>query len=98
PEWAIYDLGAQLGGFVSFGIYPKQSPEQARYLLEHSEARVVFVADPEELETVLAAAAGVETLAAIVPWTEELFRATADRDRRITSPERFAAEPLSERE
>ncbi|MCZ7678027.1 MAG: AMP-binding protein [Sandaracinaceae bacterium] len=98
PAWAIYDLGAQLGGAVSFGIYPKQSPEQVRYLLEHSEARVVFVADPEELDTVLAAAAGVEDLKAIVPWTEELFRASAHRDPRIASPGRFEGERLSEQE
>lgn len=97
PAWAIYDLGAQLGGMVSFGIYPKQSTEQARYLLEHSEARVVFVADLEELETVLVASTGIATLKAIVPWTEALFRATTDRDSRITSPARFDAEALPER-
>ncbi len=98
PAWAIYDLGAQLAGAVSFGIYPKQSIEQVRYLLEHSEAQVVFVAEPEELDTVLAAASGVTTLQAIVPWTEPLFRAVADRDPRLTSPARFEAERLSEQE
>ena len=96
PAWAVYDLGAQLGGFVSFGIYPKQSVEQVRYLLEHSGARVVFVADPEELETVLGASAGVSSLRAIVPWSEALFRDVAHRDPRITSPKRFEAERLSE--
>ncbi len=93
--WAIYDLGAQLAGAVSFGIYPKQSIEQVHYLLEHSEAKVIFVAD--ELESVLTAARGVDSLLAIVPFTEEIFRANADRDRRIVSPLRFAAEKLSER-
>src|SRR5688500_4800986 len=43
PEWAFYDIGAQLAGMVSFGVYPKQSIPQVRYLLEHSEAKVVFV-------------------------------------------------------
>lgn len=98
PEWAIDDLGAQLGGFVSFGIYAKQSAEQIRYLLEHSEARVVFVAEPEELERLLIAAEGVRSLRAIVPWSEELFHAVAHRDPRLTSPEHFRAEPLSERD
>lgn len=97
PAWAIYDLGAQLAGAVSFGIYPKQSAEQVRYLLEHSEARIIFVADPEELEVVLAAAAETPKLKAIVPWTEELFRASAARDARITSPKRFETEKLPER-
>jgi long-chain acyl-CoA synthetase len=92
--WAIYDLGAQLAGTVSFGIYPKQSVEQVRYLLEHSEAQVVFVAEPDELEVVLEAARDVPTLRAIVPWTEALFREASHRDPRIASPLRFTGEKL----
>jgi len=94
PPWAVLDLGAQLAGMVSFGIYPKQSVEQARYLLEHSEAKVVFVDEPKELETVLAASKGISTLQAIVPWTKELFETYRARDPRIVSFERFAGEAL----
>ena len=106
PAWAIYDFGAQLAGMVSFGIYPKQSPEQVRYLLEHSEAKVVFVDGRDEVETVLAAvgasgrAEGRElpSVLAIVPWTDSLFRAFQASDRRVTSPARFEGEPLAPRE
>lgn len=98
PPWAIYDLGAQLACMVSFGIYPKQSPEQVRYLLEHSEARAIFVADPEELETVLTAAEGVDSLKAIVPWTEALCAEAKGRDPRVISPKRFEGEKLPESE
>ncbi len=98
PAWAFYDLGAQLAGAVSFGIYPKQSPEQVRYLLGHSEAKLVFVADPEELETVLTAADGVDSLEAIVPWTDALYREAAGRDPRLRSPESFEGEKLDEAE
>jgi long-chain acyl-CoA synthetase len=38
----------------------------------------------------------VATLEAIVPWTDELFRASADRDRRLASPLRFEGARLSE--
>jgi long-chain acyl-CoA synthetase len=95
PPWAWYDLGAQLAGMVSFGIYPKQSIEQVRYLLEHSEAKVVLVGDEEELETVLAAAAGVRSLEAIVPWSVSLHERFAPRDPRVMSPERLEEAPLS---
>lgn len=98
PQWAIYDLGAQLAGAVSFGIYPKQSVEQVRYLLEHSEAKVVFVAEPEELEVVLEAAKNVPGTKAIVPWAKTLFEKVRARDPRIVSPERFEETKLSERE
>jgi long-chain acyl-CoA synthetase len=94
PPWAIMDLGAQLAGMVSFGIYPKQAPDQIRYLLEHSEARVVFVDEPKEMEAVLAAAKDVRTLQAIVPWTAELYEKFRSRDARIIPFGRFEGEAL----
>jgi len=93
--WALFDFGAQLAGLVSYGIYPQQTAEQIRYLLENSDARVVFVAEEAELETVLAAAAGSESLKAVVPWTEALYQRFFDRDRRILSPARFRATALT---
>ena len=96
PPWAILDLGAQLAGMVSFGIYPKQSVTQARYLLEHSEAKIVFVDEPKEIETILAAAKDVPTLKSIVPWTKELYEKYRSRDPRVVSFERFEAEALSD--
>lgn len=98
PPWAIYDFGAHVAGMVSFGIYAKQSVEQVRYLLGHSEAKVLFVAEPEELEVVLEAARGLEGLVAIVPWTEAVHRDFAGRDPRIVSPARFCGERLAEAE
>ena len=68
PEWAYFDIGAQLCGCVSMGIYPKQSVDQVRYLLSHSEAKVVLVESQQELDVVLAAAEGVDTLQAVIPW------------------------------
>ncbi len=101
PPWAIYDFGAQLAGMVSFGIYPKQSPDQIRYLLEHSEAKVIFVDEPAELEAVLSAADGMRQLT-IVPWNEALFAAFAPRAERagltMVSPGKVAAEALTRRE
>jgi long-chain acyl-CoA synthetase len=98
PDWAVYDFGGHLAGLVPFGIYPKQSVEQVRYLLEHSEARAVFVDEKAEVETVLAAAKGVASLAAIVPWTEALHREAKAKDPRVRSPAEFAGEPLSDAE
>ncbi len=104
-EWGIYDLGAHLAGVVTVGIYPHQSVEQVRYLLEHSESRAIFVDGEDELETVLAAAEGNAdvhlppsgvTLIAIVPWTIEVAERYAGADARVLSPERFAGEPMTE--
>ncbi|MBM4374496.1 MAG: long-chain fatty acid--CoA ligase [Deltaproteobacteria bacterium] len=92
--WAIYDMGAQLFGAVSLGIYPKQPPDALGYILEHSGARVLFVDGADELERTLEAIRSTTRLDHVVPWTEELFEATRHLDRRITSPSRFAGEPL----
>ena len=95
-DWGLYDLGAHLVGLVTVGIYPHQSAEQVGYLLEHSESRVVFVANEEELRTVLAAAESNPHLRAIVPWTEELAERHAGTDERLISPRHFRGEPLAE--
>ena len=88
--WAVLDMGAQLGGFVSYGIYPKQPSEQLRYLLEHADAKVVFVDCAGELERVLEAAKDAcPELVAIVPWTDALASAYADRDPRVMAASRF---------
>jgi long-chain acyl-CoA synthetase len=94
--WGCFDLGGQLLGLVTIGIYPYQSAEQVRYLLDHSESRVIFVADEPELRTVLEAAGKVDTLRAIVPWTEELAERHLESDPRVMSPSRFAGAPLEE--
>ena len=98
PLWCYYDMGAQLAGLVSLGIYPKQSPDQIRYLLEHSEARVVFVSGEEELENVLEAVKGLDSLKHIVPWEEELHRRLSARDSRMLSPSHFRGEALGDDE
>ena len=66
PPWAEFDLGGQLAAVVTVGIYPKQSAEQVRYLLDHSQSRAIFVADEDELRTVLEAVKDNAHLKAIV--------------------------------
>jgi long-chain acyl-CoA synthetase len=95
--WGMYDLGAQLLGLVSFGIYPKQSVEQIRYLVEHSDAKAVLVADEDELEQVLVACEGLEGVVAIVPWEQALFDKHSKRDPRMTSPKELDREPIDEK-
>lgn len=96
--WAVLDMAAQLAAAVSFGIYPQQTPEQIRYLLEHSEAKVVCVGGAAELESVLAAARDLPSLQAIIPWEASLAEAAQDRDPRVVSPAALEGEPLPEEE
>ena len=95
--WAEWDLGGHLAGMVTVGVYPKQTPEQVRYLLEHSRARVV-VAHEEELPTLLEAAEGLDSVKTLVAWDSESARTHAEKDPRLVSPEAFEGEPLDEAE
>lgn len=42
-HWVIADQAITAGGFVSVGIYPKQATDAVRYVLEHSEAKAIFL-------------------------------------------------------
>jgi long-chain acyl-CoA synthetase len=53
PEWLYCHLGIMTAGGRTCGIYATSSPEQVRYLLNHSESRVLFVENEEQLEKVL---------------------------------------------
>ncbi|MBI5251659.1 MAG: AMP-binding protein [Desulfomonile tiedjei] len=54
PEWVFADLAFQCLGGVSVGIYPTNSADQVRYILEHSESRFVVISDQEQADKVLA--------------------------------------------
>ena len=53
PEWLFCHLGIQTAGGATVGIYATSAPEQIRYLLNHSEARLIFVENEEQLDKVL---------------------------------------------
>jgi len=67
PEWLYCHLGIQTVGGATCGIYPTSSPDQVHYLLNHSEARLVFVENEEQLDKVLAIVAQTR-IERIVVW------------------------------
>ena len=52
PEWAIADFATLLLGAVDVPIYATQTAEQCVYLLQHSEASIVFVSTPKQYEKI----------------------------------------------
>jgi long-chain acyl-CoA synthetase len=53
PEWHIADVAAMSIGGATAAIYATNSPEQAAYIIGHSEARIAFVDVTEQLEKIL---------------------------------------------
>lgn len=47
PEWNFLDMGIQMAGAIHVPVYPNISDNDYEYILNHSEARMVFVAGEE---------------------------------------------------
>ncbi|HEY0973607.1 MAG TPA: AMP-binding protein [Solimonas sp.] len=63
-HWFLADMAIAMAGYVSVGLYPKQSVDAVKYIFKHSETKAVFVGpmpDPQEFMDALPA--GVVTIA-----------------------------------
>ena len=70
PEWVITDLAILTAGAVTVPIYATLPANQVGYILAHSGARVVVVADEDQAEKVRASrkdAPGVESIVIFEP-------------------------------
>ena len=54
PEWSYAHFGILAAGAISVSVYQTNSAAECHYVLEHSEASVVFVENAEQLEKVRA--------------------------------------------
>ena len=68
-EWALADIAAILGGFVTVPIYPSNLPDQVEFILAHSEARVVFVEDGMQWNKVAGSRKKLPALSIVVLMT-----------------------------
>ncbi|MGH1372644.1 MAG: AMP-binding protein [Cellvibrionaceae bacterium] len=56
PDWFVTDFAIMMSGYVSVPLYPGQSAQSMRYVLEHSDSKLLFIghADhPESIEQAL---------------------------------------------
>ena len=66
PEWVVADLATLTAGAVTVPVYPTLPANQVGYILAHSGARVVAVADEEQAAKVRAARQDAPAVEAIV--------------------------------
>lgn len=81
PEWTICDLAAIAAGGVGVGIYPTSSPEQARFIVEHSDAEFVIVDSVAQLDKVSGHLTKVKEILCIENGTFGAFLAEGRRHR-----------------
>ena len=53
PEWLICHLGTMTAGGATCGVYPTSAAEQVAYVVGHSESKVLFVENEEQVDKVL---------------------------------------------
>jgi long-chain acyl-CoA synthetase len=53
PEWLVCHLAAMTAGGVTCGVYPTSAPDQIAYVLGHSESKVLFVENEEQVDKIL---------------------------------------------
>ncbi|HEX9821953.1 MAG TPA: AMP-binding protein [Methylomirabilota bacterium] len=92
PEWLYCHLGIQTAGGVTVGVYPTSAPEQIRYLLDHSEARLIFVENEEQLDKLLTIV-GDTRIERVVVWDAKGLWGYADE--RVTFFEDFLKQGLA---
>ena len=51
-EWSQLDMATMFVGGITVGVYPTLTSEQTAYVLRHSETKLVFVEDAQQLEKV----------------------------------------------
>ena len=78
PAWVVADLGTQCAGGVSVGVYATNAWQQVAYVIEHSDARIFFVENEEQLDKWLHFKDQVPTLEAVVIWDTEGLRDFTD--------------------
>ncbi len=71
PEWLFMDMGIQLAGARTVGIYTTNSWQQVQYIINHSECRVLFAENEEQVDKWLAMKAEVPSLEYIVYWDKK---------------------------
>src|SRR6478672_1037640 len=80
PEWTYFDFAALSIGATVVPIYQTNSPEECRYVLENSDAKVVVVEDDEQLEK-------VRKVRDQLPQLEQIVRMTGSSDDAISTEE-----------
>jgi long-chain acyl-CoA synthetase len=77
-EWTYFDFAALSIGAVVVPIYQTNSPEECRYVLENSDAKVVIVEDDEQIEK-------IREVRDKLPTLEQVVRMTGSSDDAISS-------------
>jgi len=68
PEWLVCHLATMTIGCVTCGVYSTNAPEQVAYVVGHSESKLLFVENEEQVDKVLQIYPDLDQLKKVVVW------------------------------
>ena len=68
PEWLFCHLAAMSTGGVTCGVYSTNAPEQVAFVVGHSESKLLFVENEEQVDKVLQIYPDLEQLKKVIVW------------------------------
>ena len=68
--WVMADMGILSIGGVTVPIYPSNTPEQIQYVLNHSEARIIFVSSKVQYSKLLTIRKSIPNLELVVSFDQ----------------------------
>ena len=66
PEWLIADIGIQSIGGITVGLYPTNPPAEVQYLIGHSESKILFAEDQEQVDKAIEVISELPNLVKII--------------------------------
>ena len=89
PDWVAAEIGTHAIGALSLGLYRDVLDEEAAYLLNYGEAKLVFAEDEEQVDKLL-------TLADRVPHLKHIIYSDPRGMRKYDDPRLLLADKLAE--
>lgn len=71
PKWLFMDMGIQMAGGRTVGIYTTESWQQVKYILEHSECKVLFAENEEQVDKWLHMRDELPQLEFVIYWEKK---------------------------
>lgn len=68
PQYFWIQLAVQAGGGVAVGIFTDSTPPEIEYIVQHSDAVIVFAKDQEQCDKLLAIRANVPAVRSVIYW------------------------------
>lgn len=78
PEWLYMDMGIQMAGAKTVGIYTTNSWQQLHYIMEHSECKILFAENEEQIDKWLQIKGDLPNLKYVIYWEKKGLEKISD--------------------